>query len=180
MNNSKSFFFTINKFFNFNLIDFYNLKNKLESYKNVMAINSVYEYKYANSSFKTMQEFTLAIFKTPLENHMYFNELYKDFSYKIVFFIFNKIKNYFFLRDFYNICNINFFKFFFTFFKIFSKLFGINLYFFKFYNLLNLIKNEEKENLLKFDIFYNFYNIFQKKKFYKLIHKIKKKNFYKK
>ncbi len=62
LNKSNHFFFSINKFFDFNLIDFYNLKNKLESYKDVMAIKSVYEYRFANSSFKSMEEFILTIF----------------------------------------------------------------------------------------------------------------------
>lgn len=177
---SDPFFFTISKFFKFNLMDFYNLKNKLESYKNVMEINSVYEYRYANSSFKTMEEFTLAIFKTPLENYLYFNDLYKNFSYNIIFNIFKNIENIFFFKDLYNILNFKQFKYFLTFFKLFIKLSKIKMYFFKFYNLFSLIENEEKENLLRFDVFYNFYDVFKKKKTYRLIYKLKKKNFYKK
>jgi len=105
LNQSDKFFFSINKFFDFNLIDFYNYKNRLESYKDVMAIKSAYEYRFANSSFKTMDEFIITIFKTPLENFLYFDELYKNFNYTIIFNIFKNFEQNFFFKDFFNIKN---------------------------------------------------------------------------
>ena len=66
-----------------------------------MAVKSVYEYRFANSSFKTMEEFMLTIFKTPLENHIYFDELYKNFNYVILLNIFSQFeKKYFFWKFF--------------------------------------------------------------------------------
>jgi len=105
LSKSNHFFFSINKFFDFNLIDFYNLKNRFESYKDVMAIKSVYEYRFANSSFKTMDEFMLTIFKTPLDNYLYFDELYKNINYTIVFNIFKLFDKKYFFEDFFLIKN---------------------------------------------------------------------------
>jgi hypothetical protein len=110
LNISENFTSSINKFFNFNLIDFYNYKNRLESYKDVMAIKSVYEYRFANSSFKSMDEFIITIFKTSLENFIYFDDLYKNFNYSIVLNIFKKVENNFFFKDIYNIYNLQNFK----------------------------------------------------------------------
>jgi hypothetical protein len=107
LNKSDHFYFSINKFFDFNLIDFYNLKNRLESYKDVMAIKSAYEYRFANSSFKTMDEFMLTIFRTSLENYLYFDELFKNFNYIIVFSIFKDFEKKYFLQDFFNINSNN-------------------------------------------------------------------------
>ena len=104
---SNYFFNSINKFFDFNLIDFYNLKNRLESYKDVMAIKSVYEYRFANSSFKTMDEFMLTIFKTSLENYLYFDELYRNLNYSIIFNIFKDFEKNYIFKDFFNINNNN-------------------------------------------------------------------------
>jgi hypothetical protein len=129
---SNHFYFSINKFFYFNLIDLYNLKNKLESYKDVMAIDSVYEYRFANSSFKTMEEFMLAIFKTPLENYYYFNESYKNISYNIISNIFIKNQKDFFFKDFVNIYNNKFLKIYTFFLRSFCRLFKLRTYFFKF------------------------------------------------
>lgn len=179
LNTSKTFFFSINKFFDFNLIDFYNLKSKLDSYKNVMAINSVYEYRYANSSFKTMEEFMLTIFKTPLENYTFFNDFYKEFSYNISFKIYNNIHKIFFFQDLYNNDSNLRLKFLFLLFKYFNRLFKMSIYFFKFYFLHDLIKNEKDESILKIDVYSRFYSFFEKKKIYDLLYKLKRKDFYK-
>jgi hypothetical protein len=132
LKNSDNFFSSINKFFNFNLIDFYNLKNKIESYKNVMAVKSVYEYRFANSSFKTMSEFMLTIFKTSLENYIYFDELYKNFNYTILFNIFSQFEKNFFFESFFNVNEKIYLKFYLQFLRFFSKLFKIRIYFFHF------------------------------------------------
>src|ERR1700761_4169335 len=161
LNNSGSFFSSINKFFFFNLIDFSNMKNTLESYKNVMAIESVYEYRFANSAFKTMEEFISIIFKSPLENVIFFNEFYKESSYNIIYNIYNYLKHYFFI------------------FRFFNRIFGMRIYFFKFNFLWDLIENEKGENLFKINVFSRFYNIFENKKIFKLLHKFKRKHFYK-
>jgi len=179
LNNSKSFFFSINKFFDFNLIDFYNYKNRLDSYKNVMAINSVYEYRYANSSFRTMEEFMLTIFKTPLENYIYFNDSYQEFSYNIAFENYLNLEKFYFFQDLNNSVNNYKLKFFSIFLKFCSKLFKMRIYFFKLNYLHNLMENEEGENLLKIDVFSRFYDIFEKRYFFSLMHKFKRKNFYK-
>jgi hypothetical protein len=180
LNKSKQFFFSINKFFDFNLIDFYNLKNRLESYKDVMAIKSVYEYRFSNSSFKTMDEFMLTIFKTPLENYIYFDDLYKNLNYTIIFNILKNLEKKYFFQDFFNINNKKSLKKYSLFLLFFSRLFKSRIYFFKFYYLWNLIENEENENLLKIDVFSKFYDIFEEKKIFFLVHKLKRKNFYKK
>jgi hypothetical protein len=135
LNISNHFFSSINKFFNFNLIDFFNYKNRLESYKDVMAIKSVYEYRFANSSFKSMDEFILTIFKTSLENFIYFDDLYKNFNYNIVLNIYKKIENNYFLKDVYNIKNSKNFKKYLQFLRFLSKLFKTRIYFFKFHYL---------------------------------------------
>ena len=179
INSSNYFYFSINKFFNFNLIDFYNYKNRLESYKDVMAIKSVYEYRFANSSFKTMDEFASTIFKTSLENFIYFDDLYKDFNYSVVLNIYKKIENKFFFKDFYNIYNKKNLKKNLQFLKFLSRLVKIRIYFFKFFLLLNLIEEEKRENLLRIDVFSRFYYIFEEKKLFNLIDKIKRKKFYK-
>lgn len=145
-----------------------------------MSINSVYEYRYANSSFKTMEEFMLTIFKTPLENYLYFNDLYKELSYNIVFNIFNNMEKEYFFKDFFNFYNNKSLKKYSFFLKYFSRLFKTRIYFLKFNYLFNLIKNEEAENLLRIDVFSRFYNIFENIKIFYLIHKFKRKNFYKK
>jgi hypothetical protein len=132
---SNHFFYSINKFFDFNLIDFYNLKNRLDSYKDVMLIKSVYVYRFANSSFKNMDEFMLTIFKTPLENFIYFNELYKGFSYNIIYNIFLKFEKKFFFFNFFNNKNRLYIKNYSNFFRFFNRLFKIYIYFFKFYHL---------------------------------------------
>jgi len=129
---SNYFFHSINKFFNFNLIDFFNFKNRLESYKDVMAIKSVYEYRFANSSFKVMDEFIVTIFKTPLENFIYFDDLYKNINNNIIINIFKTIGNNFFLKDMYNINNLKNFKNYLQFLKFFSRIFKLRIYFFKF------------------------------------------------
>jgi hypothetical protein len=123
INFSKSLFFSINKFYNFNLIEFYNFKNRLDSYKNVMLIDSVYEYRFANSSFKTMDEFIVTIFKTPLENYLFFNDLYKQFSYNIVYKMIKGIEEFFFFQDFNNLNNQKYFKNLTIPFKYFNRLF---------------------------------------------------------
>jgi hypothetical protein len=179
INSSNYFYFSINKFFNFNLIDFYNYKNRLESYKDVMAIKSVYEYRFANSSFKTMDEFASTIFKTSLENFIYFDDLYKNFNYTIVLNIYKKIENKFFFKDFYNIYNKKNLKKNLQFLKFLSRLVKIRIYFFKFFLLWNLIEEEKRENLLRIDVFSRFYYIFEEKKLFNLIDKIKRKKFYK-
>jgi hypothetical protein len=179
LNASNNFFFSINKFFNFNLIDFFNYKNRLESYKDVMAIKSVYEYRFANSSFKTMDEFASTIFKTSLENFIYFDDLYKNFNYSVVLNLYKKIENNFFFKDFYNIHNKKKLKKDSQFLKFFSRLVKIRIYFFKFFLLWNLIEEEKRENLLRIDVFSRFYDIFEEKKLFSLIDKIKRKNFYK-
>jgi len=132
LKNSDRFFFSINKFFNFNLIDLYNYKNKVESYKDVMSIKSVYEYRFANSSFKTMEEFMFTIFKTPLENYIYFDDFYKNINYLILLNIFNKIEKIFFFEDFFNINNKVYYKFLYQFLRFFGKLIKIRIYFFQF------------------------------------------------
>lgn len=180
MNYSNNFFFTMNKFFDFNLMDYYNLKNRLESYKDVMAIQSVYVYRFANSSFKTMDEFMFTIFKTPLENFIYFNELYKEFSYSIINNIFIELQKKIFLFDLYNISNIESIKNYSNFFRFFSRLFKTYIYFFKFYYWHNLLEGEDAEKLLRIDVFSKFYNIFEKKKIFLLIKKLKKKQYYQK
>jgi hypothetical protein len=180
LQHSDHFFYSINKFFDFNLIDFYNLKNRLDSYKDVMLIKSVYEYRFANSSFKNMDEFMVTIFKTPLENYIYFNELYKGFSYNIIYDIFLEFEKKFFFFNFYNNNNILYIKNYSNFFRFFNRLFKIYIYFFKFYHLWDLIKNEESENLLKIDVFSKFYDRFEEKKFFFLVKKLRRKNFNKK
>ena len=180
LNSSNNFFSSINKFFNFNLIDFYNIKNKIESYKNVMAVKSVYEYRFANSSFKTMEEFMLTIFKTPLENLIYFDDLYKNFNYIILSNIFSKFEKNFFFENFFNINKKKFSKFYLHFVRFFSKLFKIRIYFFQFGLLWDLIKREKNENLLKIKVFQKFYEFFENKKLFLLLKQIKRKNFNKK
>jgi hypothetical protein len=180
INLSNKFFFSINKFFDFNLIDFYNYKNQLESYKNVMAINSVYEYRFANSSFKSMNEFILTIFKTFLENFIYFDDLYKNINYSIVLNVYEEVKKNYFFKDIYNINNINNKKTYLYFLKSTNRLFNICIYFFKFNYLLNLIEDEKRENLLRIDVFSRFYDIFENKQLFYLLKKIEKKKFYKK
>jgi len=180
LKNSDHFFYSINKFFDFNLIDFYNLKNRLDSYKDVMLIKSVYVYRFANSSFKNMDEFMLTIFKTPLENYIYFNELYKGFSYNIIYNIFLKFEKNFFFFNFFNNKNMLYIKNYSNFFRFFNRLFKIYIYFFKFYYFWDLIKNEESENLLKIDVFSKFYEKFEEKKFFFLVKKLRRKNFNKK
>ena len=177
---SDHFFYSINKFFDFNLIEFYNLKNKLDSYKDVMAINSVYEYRFSNSSFKTMEEFMLTIFQTPLENYLYFDDLYRNFSYDIVFDVYNKISKNLFFKDIYHMNDNDNFKYYLNFLKIFSRLFKIRIYFFQFGHLWDLIENEKNENLLKINVFSKFYYIFENKRLFYLVKKIKNKNFNKK
>jgi hypothetical protein len=132
LNKSKNLFFSINKFFDFNLIDFYNYRNRLESYKNVMAINSVYEYRFSNSSFKTIEEFILTIFKTPLDYLIYFDDLYKNLNYNIVSNIYKKVENNFFFKDIYNINSKRTYKYYLNFLRFFSRLFKMRVYFFKF------------------------------------------------
>jgi hypothetical protein len=129
---SDSFFFSINKFFFFNLMDFSNMKNTIESYKNVMATESVYEYRFANSAFKTMEEFILTIFKSPLENVIFFNEFYKENSYNIIHNIYKNIEKNYFFKDFYNYYNYNYFKHYIFFLKYFNRVFKLRIYFFKF------------------------------------------------
>jgi len=177
---SNYFFHSINKFFNFNLIDFFNFKNRLESYKDVMAIKSVYEYRFANSSFKVMDEFIVTIFKTPLENFIYFDDLYKNINNNIIINIFKTIGNNFFLKDMYNINNLKNFKNYLQFLKFFSRIFKLRIYFFKFEFLWNLIEEEKKENLLKIDVFSKFYDILEEKKIFYLIQKFRRKKLYKK
>lgn len=177
LKNSSNYLFSINKFFNYNLIDFYNLKNKVESYKNVMAINSVYEYRFANSSFKTMEEFLITIFKTPLEYYRYFSDLYKNFSYNVIFNIFNKYKKYFFFEDLFNCDKISKLTFYLHFLRFFCRLFNVKIFFFKYNLLWDLIENERHENLLKIKVFSKFYDFFEKKKIFIFLKKIKKKNY---
>jgi hypothetical protein len=174
---SEAFFYSINKFFNFNLINFYNLKSRLDSYKHVMSIDSVYEYRFANSSFKTMDEFMVTIFKTPLENYMFYNDFYKELSYDIVFKNLMDINRNFFFQDFNN--NKLNYKFFFLLLKYCSKLFKTRIFFFKFNLLQHLMVNDKAENLLKIDVFSKFYNIFEKKNIFNLIFKLKQKHFHK-
>ena len=180
LNKSNHFFSSINKFYDFNLIDFYNIKNRMESYKDVMAIKSVYEYRFANSSFKTMDEFMLTIFKTPLENYLYFEDSYKNFSYNIIFNIFKNVERNYFFKNFFHFYNKNSIAFFSNFLKFFGRLFKIRTYFFHFGLLWNFLKNEASENLLRIDVFSRFYDIFENKKIFFLAQKIKKKMFYKK
>jgi len=132
LNNSNHFFNSINKFFDFNLLDFYNLKNRLGSYNEVMSIKSVYQYRYANSSFKTMDEFMLTIFKTPLENYLYFNEAYKTYSYFIIFNMFLDVEKRFFFIDLFNINNKKYIKNYSNFYRFFIRLFKIYTYIFEF------------------------------------------------
>ena len=174
------FHYSINKFFDFNLIDFYNKKNRYDCYKDVMKIESVYQYRFANSSFMTMDEFMIAIFKTPLENYIYFDKIYKNYSYHIIIEIYKKIDKNFFFFDLINITNIKRSENYSSFLKLFSRAFKINIFFFKFNFLWNLIPNEDNERLLKIDVLSDFYDLFEKKKFFFLIKKFKKKNFYKK
>jgi hypothetical protein len=94
-----------------------------------MAIKSVYEYRFANSSFKTMDEFILTIFRTFLENSIYFDDLYKNFNHSIVLNIYKTIVNNYFLKDIYN---INYNKNFIQFLKFLSRVFKLRIYFFKF------------------------------------------------
>jgi len=178
LNNSDHFFSSINKFFDFNLLDFYNLKNRFESYKDVMAINSVYEYRFANNSFKTMEEFILTIFKTPLENYIYFNELYKNYSYKIISSIFSTVEKNGFFNDLMN--NDKFLSNHYNLFNFYSRLFKMRTYVFKFHHLFDLIKNEDDENLLRIDVFSKFYKIFENKSIFRLVQKFRRKNLYKK
>lgn len=176
---SDPFFFSINKFFFFNLMDFSNMKNILESYKNVMATESVYEYRFANSAFKTMEEFILTIFKSPLENVIFFNEFYKESSYNIIHNIYKNIEKKYFFKDFFNFNKKKYWKHYFLFFKYFNRIFKIRIYFFKFNYLWDLIENEKGENLFKINVFSKFYDIFENKKIFKLLHKFKRKHFYK-
>lgn len=180
LKNSNHFFNSINKFFDFNLINFYNLKNKMESYKNLMAIKSVYEYRFANNAFNDIEELIFIMFKTPLDNYIYFNELYKNLNYIIFFNIFSKFEKNFFFEDLFNFNKKNFFQFFLHFLRFFSKLFKIRIYFFQFGLLWNLIKTEKNENLLRIRVFRLFYNFFSKKLIFYLVKKIKKNNFKKK
>jgi hypothetical protein len=175
LNKSDHFFFSINKFFNFNLIDFYNYKNRLESYKDVMAIKSAYEYRFANSSFKTIDEFILTIFKTPLENFIYFDDLYKNLNYSIVLNIFQNFEKNYFFKDFFNIKNRYIWTKYLHFLRFFSRLFKLRIYFFKFNFLWDLIEYEKRENLLRIDVFSRFYSIFENKRLFYLVDKLKRK-----
>lgn len=174
------FYYSINKFFDFNLIDFYNRKNRYDCYKDVMKIESVYQYRFANSSFMTMDEFMISIFKTPLENYIYFDKIYKNYSFNILIEIYRKIERNFFFFDLINIDNISRVKNYSSFLKNFSRVFKIKIFTYKFNFLWNLIPHEENERLLKVDIFSEFYDLFEKKKFFFLIKKFNQKNFYKK
>jgi hypothetical protein len=126
---------SINKFFEFNLINYHNLINKIESYKDVMAIDSVYEYRFANSAFKTMNEFILTIFKTPLENYIYFDYLNKKYSYNIILNIYKEIEKNSFFEDIINLKNDKINVFFLQFLRFFSRLTKLRIYSFKFFLL---------------------------------------------
>jgi hypothetical protein len=177
INYSEKFFDSINKFFDFNLIHFYNYKNRLDSYKDVMAIKSVYQYRFANSSFKTMDEFMSTIFKTSLENYIYFNDTYKNYSYNILSNILIEVEKKNFLGNFFNYNNIEV-NTCFNLYKFFNRLFKIYIYVFKFSPFINMIYNEVSENLFKIDVFSRFFRIFEKKQLFHRIDKIKKRKFY--
>lgn len=174
------FYYSINKFFDFNLIDFYNKKNKYDCYKDVMKIESVYQYRFANSSFMTMDEFMIAIFKTPLENYIYFDKIYKNYSYNIISEIYKKVENNFFFFDLFNITNIKRVENYSSFLKLFTRVFKLNIFFFKFNYIFNLMLDEDNERLLKVDVFSEFYDLFEEKKFFFLTKKLKKNFFFKK
>jgi hypothetical protein len=143
-----------------------------------MSIKSVYEYRFANSAFKTMDEFMSAIFKTSLENYIYFNDAYKNSSYNILFNILSEIEKKNFLSnlfDFHNV-EVNNYS---DIYKFFNKLFKISIYFFKFNPFINLINNETRENLLKIDVFSRLFYKLKKKKLFYRINKIRKIKFYK-
>lgn len=176
---SNKFFYSIDKFFYFNLLDFYNEKNRYEGYKDVMKIESVYQYRFANSSFRTMDEFMIAIFKTPMENYVYFDKVYRDCSYAVVFEIYKKMEKNFFWMDLFHINNIHYAQLFEKILKYSTRVFKIKIFFFKFNYLWKLFRNEDADNILKIDIFSEFYDIFEEKKFFFLIKKLKKKHFYK-
>ena len=166
LENSRSFYTLIQKFFFFNLIDIYDLKNKLESYKEVMAIKSVYEYRFANNSFRTMEEFLSMVFQTPLENFLFFNEFYKNLNYIVIFNIFTQMdKNYFFF-DLFNSYNKKYLKNYLNLIKFFTRLFKVSNYFFKNDYLFYPMKNDENENLLKIEVFSKYYEKLEKKKFF--------------
>jgi hypothetical protein len=97
-----------------------------------MAVKSVYEYRFANSSFKTIEEFMLTIFKTPLENYIYFDDLYKNFNYTILYNMFSQFEKNFFFENFFNVNEKKFLKFYLQFLRFFSRLFKIRIYFFHF------------------------------------------------
>jgi hypothetical protein len=178
INHSNDLFYSINKFFDFNLMNFNNFKNRFDSYKDVMAIKSVYQYRFANSSFKTMDEFMLTIFKTPLENYLYFNEAYKNYSYDIIFNIFIELEKIFFFKDLFNNNNNRYKKSYSNIYKYFNKLFKIYIYFLKFNPFIDLINDEINENLLKIDVFSRFFYKFKKNRLFYRIHKVKKRRFY--
>jgi hypothetical protein len=97
-----------------------------------MAIDSVYEYRFANSAFKTMEEFILTIFKSPLENLIFFNEFYKEGSYNIIHNIYKNIEKKYFFKDIYNYYNFKYLKHYFFIFRLFNRIFRTRIYFFKF------------------------------------------------
>jgi hypothetical protein len=70
-------------------------------------------------------------------------------------------------------------KHYFFIFRLFNRIFRTRIYFFKFNYLWDLIENEKGENLFKINVFSKFYNIFENKKIFKLLHKFKRKHFYK-
>jgi hypothetical protein len=143
-----------------------------------MAIKSVYEYRFANSSFKTMDEFMSSIFKTSLENYIYFNDAHKNSSYNILSNILIKIEKKNFLVNLYDFNNIEV-KNYYELYKFFNRLFKISLYIFKFNPFLKLMNNEIKENLLKIDAFSKLFYKFKRKRLFYRVNKISKKNFYK-
>jgi hypothetical protein len=130
LKNSKTLLNLMNKFFNFNLIEFSNLKYYIEGYSEVMAIKSVYEYRFSNSSFKNINDFMSSIFKTKVENILFFEENFKIFNYDIIFNIYKGIEKVFFFKDLFN-CNNLYYKFNSSSFKFFNKLFDIYIYVFE-------------------------------------------------
>lgn len=178
LNSSSSFLTVIGKFFDFNLMDFYNLKNKFDSYKHVMRIESVYAYKFANNAFKTIDEFVFTIFKTPYEVHWYFNIIYKEYSFNIVYNIFVKMEKFFFLFDLFNSNNGNYIRSYSNIYRFFNKLSRIYMYTFNYLPFQNLMKNEVDENILKRSFLERFYKILSKKQLFYRIQKVKKRKFH--
>lgn len=178
LNSSSYFFGVINKFFDFNLVDFYNLRNKLDSYKYVMRIESVYAYKFSNNAFKTIDEFILTIFKTPHEVYLYFNSIYKEYSFSVVYDMFIKIERFFFLSDLFNNGNSSYVRNYSNIYRFFNKLSRIYIYAFNYLPFQNLIKNEANENLLKTSFLVRFYKTFFNKQLLYRVNKIKKRKFY--